>query len=123
MFPLLLLAIHISEPFLDNDAALGNGADHSVVLPNPRSSSYSVPISFRSLHHSGIAVGPPYNGNKVELRQGHALQWWKGCIQLAWLKFLDDGGERISTTGRIIPKPSHAVRQGQLGRRRCSRTW
>lgn len=73
MFSLLLLAIHISEPFLDNDASLGNCADYSIILPNPRSPSNSVPMSFWSLHHSGIAVCPPYNGNKVEIGQSHSL--------------------------------------------------
>src|SRR5688572_3678505 len=109
MFSLLLLAIHISESFLDNDAALGNCADHSVVLSDPRSPSNGVPMSFWCLHHSGIAVCTPYNGNKVELCQGHALQWWKGCICLSWLKVLDDRSKWISTTGRIISTSNYPL--------------
>src|SRR5574337_245748 len=120
MFSLLLLAIHISEPFLDNDAALRNCADYSIVLPDPCSSSNGVPMSFWCLHHSGIAVCPPYNGDKVELCQGHALQWWKGGIRFSRLKLLDDRSKWIPTTGRIIPTSNHPVWYGKLGRHRGS---
>src|SRR6185437_5359496 len=118
MFSLLLLAVHISEPFLDDNAALGNCADHSIVLPDPRSPSNRVPMSFWSLHHSGVAVCSPYDGNEVELCQSHALQWRKGCIRLSWLKLLNDRSKWISTTGRIIPTSDHPIWYGKLGRHR-----
>jgi len=118
MFSLLLLAVHIGKPFLDDDATLGNCTNHSIVLPDPCSPSNRVPMSFWCLHHSRIAVCPPYNGNKVEFRQGHALQWGKGCIRLSWLKLLNDGGKWISATRRIISTSHYPVWYGKLGRHR-----
>ena len=52
---LLLLAIDIREPLLNDNATFGNCADHSAILPDPCSSAHGIPMTFWSLNHRGVA--------------------------------------------------------------------
>src|SRR5690348_11702908 len=93
---LLLLAIHISEPFLHDNAPLRDCTNNPVILSNPCSSPDGIPMPLWGLDHGRIPIGSPYDGDQIELGQCNTLKWRKILIHPARLELENHWGKGIS---------------------------
>jgi hypothetical protein len=94
---LLLLAIHIGEPFLHDDTSLCDCTDNAIILSDPCTPPDSIPMPLGGLDHGRIPIGSPHDGDQIELGQCDALEWGKILIKLARLEVQNHRSKGVST--------------------------